>query len=100
MIRSKKLEEFFKAYEPEWLHDFLVVVFGCVYVKSRNSPDLGLCCWYGVKPKDWDDPWPHSWTEIWAEVNSALPSLAIFINYTEDEVIHKFTKYQKLKAFL
>lgn len=99
---SYKLQDFFSAYDFYEIEPFLTEVFGCIYVKSRNSPDLGVCCWYGIKPKNWDSPIDRDWTEIQVEVNSKKggPSLAIFTNYTEDQVIEKFTRYQNLKAFL
>jgi hypothetical protein len=113
MIRSDKLQEFFEGYDPVKLDDFLYMIFGGIYVKTYS--DCGLYIWFGDRSTaNFNDD------IIFANAERNAPACRIkqpnqpkglmsgndalhiytFIGYTEDEVIHKFTKYQKIKAFL
>lgn len=88
-FHSPKLQEYFKQYELESCLSFLRSIFTFRYVKTRG--DDGVYLWFG--DKDWD-------------MNSRCPLIHLdycsiyFIDYTEDQVIEKYEKYYKLRAFL
>lgn len=106
MIQSKKLEKCFKKYDPDWLHHFLIDIFGIAYCKTYS--DCGLYVWLGVRPPNFhDDPSMdrdflscHVRQPHFPNLDGRGMMIYIFIHLTEGEIIHKFTKYQKLKAFL
>ena len=113
MIRSAKLQEFFERYDPNKLGDFLWRVFGYVYVKTYS--DCGLYIWLGDRSvANFQDDIVFANAErdapaCWIKQSNQPKGLTsgddpmyiyTFIGYTEDEVIHKFTRYNNLKAFL
>jgi len=89
MIHSPKLEAHFKQYDLEKCLSFMRAIFQFRYVKTRG--DDGVYIWFG--DRDWNQ-------------KSHCPMMhldhcsIIFIDYTEDQVIEKYNRYQKLKAFL
>lgn len=87
--RSFKLEEFFKQYDLEKVLDFLRTIFRWHYCKTRG--DDGVYIWYG----DNDGP-----METWGPLVHLGRVSLYFVNYTEDEVIEKYSRYYNLKAFL
>lgn len=113
MIHSPKLDEFFKNHNPEKLHYFLKDVFGYTYTKTYS--DCGLYTWLGATRQEFDNnlgidrnapmayvyqKWePRPPTTEWRSSEPPV-ILYIFINHTEDQVIDKFNRYQRLKAFL
>ena len=88
-FHSPKLEEYFKQYDLEKCISFMRTIFRFSYTKTRG--DNGVYIWFG--DNDWD-------------MKSQCPVIDMgcctiyFINYTEDEVINKFTRYYNLKAFI
>jgi hypothetical protein len=88
-FHSPKLEEYFKQFELEDCISFLRKIFRFSYTKTRG--DDGAYIWFG--DRDWD-------------MKSQCPLIHIgycsiyFIDYTEEQVIEKYDKYHKLKAFL
>lgn len=92
-IHSTKLDEFFARYDPEWCYGFIKVIFAPWGVSTRS--DQGTYLWLG--------DYGRNITRIHTDCPNALigTSLCCFLEQkTEDEVIHKFIKYEKLKAFL
>ncbi len=105
MILSARLEEFFKQYDPDWLHGFLKTIFGYTYTKSHPN---GLYMWLGASPQEFDRDITIDWGaaacivyQNYGFINGER-SLIIytFIRHNEQQVINKFTKSLKLKAFL
>jgi hypothetical protein len=88
-IHSPKLEEYFKQYDLEKCISFMRTIFRFSYTKARSND--GVYIWFG--DRDWD------YKSLCPMANIEYCSF-IFIDYTEDQVIHKFDKYQRLKAFL
>ncbi len=113
MIHSPKLDDLFKEHNPERLHYFLKDVFGFTYMKTHS--DCGLYVWLGASRQEFDKdigidrnaPMSYVYQKWEPKIpatewrSDGLPVIIyIFVNHTEDQVIHKFNRYQKLKAFL
>ena len=104
-MTSIRLEEFFKQYDPVWLHDFFKTIFGYTYSKTHPN---GLYMWLGASPQEFDrdltiDKGAAACTvyQKWGSINGSRSLIIyIFIHHNEQQVINKFTKSLKLKAFL
>lgn len=113
-IHSLKLTAFFAEYDHNYSYEFCREIFGVTYCKTLA--DYGLYIWFGRGYTDFhtnlqidkDSPTCFIKTD-WVNKNPGTPpdgikevghNMYIFLGYTEDEVIHKFTKCEKLKAFL
>jgi hypothetical protein len=88
-FHSPKLEEYLKQYELESSISFMRKIFPFSYTKTRG--DDGVYIWFG--DRDWgrDSKCPM------AHVGYCS---FIFIDYTEDQVIDKYDRHYKLRAFL
>ena len=105
MIRSDKLEEIFATYEYNALQSFLSDIFGITYVKTYSN--CGLYIWVGAERKEFDYNWeldndsPEAHIKTGWDTNDVIgENIYVFLKHTEDQVINKFNRYQKLKAFL
>ena len=104
-MHSDKLQELFNKYEYEKLHMFLSDIFGVTYVKTYS--DCGLYVWLGATRLEFDNNWkldynaPSVHIKTKHDIGQAIgENIYIFLNHTEEQVINKFNKYQKLRAFL
>ena len=86
---SPKLEAYFKQYDLEKCISFMRSIFRFSYTETRG--DDGVYIWFGDRDWDYKSQCPM------AHVGYCS---FIFIDYTEDQVIDKYSKYYKLKAFL
>ena len=105
MTQSEKLQELFSVYNYEKLHMFLSDIFGITYVTTHY--DCGVYVWLGATRLEFDNNWkldynaPSVHIKIGSDIGQIIgENIYIFLNHTEDQVINKFNKYQKLKAFL
>lgn len=89
MVHSEKLEEYFKQFDLEKLLDFMRRIYRFHYVKTRG--DDGLYFWFG--DRDWD---MKSYCPMIHLGNYSI----IFIDYSEDQIIKKYDRYYRLKAFI
>lgn len=89
LVRSLDLEDFIKVLDQEKFIKFLREIFNFSYTKTRG--DDGLYMWFG------DTDWDMKSTCPMAHVGSVT---FIFIDYTEEQVIEKYNRYYKLRAFL
>lgn len=89
LVRSDKLEEFIKELDQEKFIGLMREIFTFSYTKTRG--DDGLYMWFG--DRDWD-------------MKSTCPMAHvglitfIFIDCTEDQVINRYNRYYKIRAFL
>lgn len=95
MIRSDKLTNFFRRYEARPCLNLITEIFGLTYVKTRG--DDGIYCWVGVNRSEFDQ---DMYIDEFSPSVDVAYATCVFIRHTEDQVIEKFTRYQKLKAFL
>lgn len=86
---SIKLENFLNQYDLEKAINLMREMFSFQYTKSRSND--GVYIWFG--DKDWE-------TDSICVTAHIGYCYIIFIDYTEDQIINKFTKYYKLKVFL
>lgn len=90
VFHAPKLEEYFKQHDLEECLSFMREIFRFRYTKTRGAGD-GVYIWFG--DRDWD-------------MKSQCPTInighcsIIFIDYTEDQVIEKYDRYYRLRAFL
>ena len=87
--KSSKLNEYFKQFDPEECISFMRKIFKFHYTKTRGDDYVYI--WFG--DRDWD------MKSICPVVDISYCTI-IFINYTEEQVIEKYDKYQRFKAFL
>jgi len=86
--RSIRLEDYLKQYDLEKSISFMRAIFHFSYTKTRG--DDGVYIWFG--DKDWG-------TNSKCFIAHVGYCSFIFIDYTEDQVIDKYDRYYKLKAF-
>lgn len=109
MIRSDKLEKFFGEQQLpyEKLYSLLRSFFGVTYVKTFSN--CGCYTWFGGTDPEVDTGRDAPFCVIKNEYDHTCPitnekiegnDCLVFLRHTEDQVIHKFIKYNKLKVFL